>query len=328
MESIRLLPCRCCRRRMWSHTRTSVNFGRRLATTGAVHSGVSCLLARPKCLRISLSSRDHMELLRGSWPASPSPLPSDFDESLRKELRRRTCRCRASVSVLWIPAGRPALRNIERGKSHRHRGGSGSHRRGVGSCRARLRRLNALVWRRGHDRQSRFDIGRRRGPFHGRGPGSVSCHTSSGARGGDNYISDLVSAGIDGQPCSRAAYDNFSVSGVYIPATTVFALSVTAWLLRRRLSTPNLPRLRNAVPYLSLSLALIATVAFSFVPPLNPANQLPSWALHLLIWLTALFATLVSILMVAQPEPITNLASEDDPSTDPAPLGDRTTTPA
>lgn len=145
--------------------------------------------------------------------------------------------------------------------------------------------------------------------------------------GGDSYIADLVSAGINGRACSRAAYDSFSVWGVYVPSTIVLALSLAAWLLRRRISAPNSSRLRDAVPYLSLTLALIATVAFSFIPPLNTAYQLPSWALHLLIWSTALFATLISILTVAQPESSTDLACEEDPSTDPTSPGDSTTAP-
>ncbi len=133
--------------------------------------------------------------------------------------------------------------------------------------------------------------------------------------GGDTYIAELVRAGINGQSCSRAAYDTFSIWGVYVPSSIVLVLSVTAWILRARLDATGLSRLRNAVPYISLMLVLMATVAYSLIPPLNSAYQLPRWALYLLAWSTAACAALISILTVAEPGSSTEPTPEEASST-------------
>lgn len=101
--------------------------------------------------------------------------------------------------------------------------------------------------------------------------------------GGDTYIAELIAAGVKGQPCSPAAYNALSMMGRYAPSTIVLALSLAAWFLRKRISATRLPRPYNCVPYISLTLALIATVLYSSIPPLNNAYQLPRWALYLLV---------------------------------------------
>ncbi len=132
--------------------------------------------------------------------------------------------------------------------------------------------------------------------------------------GGDTDIARLVAAGVKGQPCSLAAYNTFSIMGVYAPSAIVLALSLTAWFIRDRFSRTRIPRLRNSVPYISLTLVLLATVMYSFIPPLNNAYQLPRWALYLLIWSTALFATFISILTVTKPSQASQPTSEGDSS--------------
>ncbi len=132
--------------------------------------------------------------------------------------------------------------------------------------------------------------------------------------GGDTFIAQLVAAGAKGQPCSPAAYNAFSMVGVYAPSAIVLALSLAAWFLGERLGATRLPRFRNSVPYISLTLVLIATVLYSLIPPLNNAYQLPRWALYLLVWSTALFATFISILTVTKPLPT---ADEDSSSRHP-----------
>ncbi len=137
--------------------------------------------------------------------------------------------------------------------------------------------------------------------------------------GGDSYLAELVYAGRSGQPlCSLTAYDTFSIRGVYVPSAIVLVLAVTIWLLRDHLTTPRVSKLRNAVPYLSLGIAVAVAILYSTIPPFDNGFRLPTWGLHILVWSTAVFATFISFLTVAKPQtPAGPLLADEGPKGEP-----------
>lgn len=102
--------------------------------------------------------------------------------------------------------------------------------------------------------------------------------------------------------CPKGDYYAYLHWGVWAPFIVVLLLSVLIMALRKDLAHRTVVlRTRTVVPYLALTAIVVATIAFSSLDEFNDGFRLPHYSLYLISWVTATFAALTTIGLVADP---------------------------
>ncbi len=126
----------------------------------------------------------------------------------------------------------------------------------------------------------------------------------------DNIFAEIVQQGINKQPCPRGAYNHFQAFGVWLPSLSVLAISVLAWVFRRRISAWA-AAFKDAIPYISVGLGVIMTTIFANLSQFNNAYRMAHWLLYLIVWVVALFAAMISMVTVVKRVPLSDSSSLD-----------------
>jgi hypothetical protein len=129
-------------------------------------------------------------------------------------------------------------------------------------------------------------------------PALVTLEVALGAL--DNIFAEIVQQTIDKRSCRQGIYNHFQVFGAWLPSLSVFVISTLAWVIRSRISAWA-AALKDAIPYISVLLAVVVTATFANISQFNNEYRIAHWLLYLIVWVVGFFAALISIVTVVKP---------------------------